>query len=86
MSFIPMAGCLPTAAQFPLIRPFLTAKRRGLLTELGIDPPALQKKCVDRDLYQRLSRAYFFDKETFGVDFLRLGAFSAEASDFRQSA
>jgi spermidine dehydrogenase len=47
---------------------------RGLLTELGIDPPALQKKCVDHDLYQRLGRAYFFNKETFGVDRLVTGA------------
>jgi len=55
--------------------PFPYSKEaRGLLTELGIDPPALQKKCVDHDLYQRLGRAYFFDKETFGVDRLVTGA------------
>jgi len=47
---------------------------RGLLTELGIDPPALQKKCVDHVVYQRLGRAYFFNKETFGVDRLVTGA------------
>ena len=41
---------------------------RGLLTELGIDPPALEKKCVDRDVYRGLGGSYFFDKETFGVD------------------
>jgi len=47
---------------------------RGLLTELGIDPPALQKKCVDHEVYQRLGRAYFFNKEAFGVDRLVTGA------------
>ena len=55
--------------------PFPYSKEaRGLLTELGIDPPALQKKCVDHGVYQRLGRAYFFDKETFGVDRLVTGA------------
>lgn len=55
--------------------PFPYSKEaRGLLTELGIDPPALQKKCVDHDVYQRLGRGYFFDKETFGVDRLVTGA------------
>jgi spermidine dehydrogenase len=46
---------------------------RGLLTELGIDPPALEKKCVDRDVYRGLGASYFFDKETFGVDRLVTG-------------
>ena len=55
--------------------PFPYSKQaRGLLTELGIDPPALQKKCVDREVYQRLGRAYFFNKEAFGVDRLVTGA------------
>ncbi len=47
---------------------------RGLLTELGIDPPALEKKCVDHEVYKGLGTAYFFDKETFGVDRLVTGA------------
>jgi spermidine dehydrogenase len=46
---------------------------RGLLTELGIDPPALEKKCLDRDVYRGLGSAYFFDQETFGVDRLVTG-------------
>jgi spermidine dehydrogenase len=46
---------------------------RGLLTELGIDPPALEKQCVDRDVYHGLGSGYFFDKETFGVDRLVTG-------------
>jgi spermidine dehydrogenase len=55
--------------------PFPYSKEaRGLLTELGIDPPALQKKCVDHDVYRGLGRAYFFDKDTFGVDRLVTGA------------
>ena len=49
--------------------PFPYSKEaRGLLTELGIDPPALQKKYVDHELYGGLGFAYFFDKETFGTD------------------
>jgi spermidine dehydrogenase len=49
--------------------PFPYSKEaRGLLTELGIDPPALQKKYVDREVYGGLGFAYFFDKETFGTD------------------
>jgi spermidine dehydrogenase len=46
---------------------------RRLLTELGIDPPALEKQCVDRDVYRGLGSGYFFDKETFGVDRLVTG-------------
>jgi spermidine dehydrogenase len=46
---------------------------RGLLTELGIDPPALEKKSMDRDVYRGLGSGYFFDKETFGVDRLITG-------------
>jgi spermidine dehydrogenase len=41
---------------------------RGLLTELGIDPPALQKKCADTEVYAGLGFGYFFDKETFGAE------------------
>ena len=46
----------------------------GLMAELGIDPPALEAKCHDRDLYRGLSQAIFFDKETFGADRLVPGA------------
>jgi spermidine dehydrogenase len=46
---------------------------RGLLTELGIDPPALEKKSMDRDVYRELGSGYFFDKDTFGVDRLVTG-------------
>jgi spermidine dehydrogenase len=54
--------------------PFPYSKQaRGLLTELGIDPPALEKKCMDRDVYRGLGSSYFFDKETFGVDRLVAG-------------
>jgi spermidine dehydrogenase len=55
--------------------PFPYSKEAGgLLSELGIDPPALEKKCVDRDVYKGLGLACFFDKETFGVDRLVTGA------------
>src|SRR5438270_7681598 len=45
----------------------------GLMTELGVDPPALQSKCADKNPYHGLGAAYFFDKETFGVDRLVAG-------------
>jgi spermidine dehydrogenase len=54
--------------------PFPYSKEaRGLLTELGIDPPGLEKKGMDREVYRGLSSAYFFNKETFGVDRLVAG-------------
>ena len=40
----------------------------GLMTDLGIDPPALEAKCTDRSAYKGLGGAYFFDKDTFGTD------------------
>ena len=47
--------------------PFPYSKEaRGLLAELGIDPPALQKKYADAHAYRGLGFGYFFDKETFG--------------------
>jgi len=46
---------------------------RGLMTELGIDPAALEAKCADRKVYQGLGTATFFDKETFGTDRLVRG-------------
>ena len=49
--------------------PFPYSKEaRGLLAELGIDPPALQSKYVDHEVYGGLGLAYFFDRETFGTD------------------
>ena len=41
---------------------------RGLLTALGIDPPALTATCVDRQLFAALQPAVFFDTQTFGED------------------
>jgi spermidine dehydrogenase len=41
---------------------------RGLLTALGIDPPALTAQCVDQQLFAALKPAVFFNKETFGED------------------
>jgi spermidine dehydrogenase len=54
----------------------------GLLDDLGIDPPALERTCTDRTVYKGLSAAYFFDKETFGVDRLVSGVpFGSASSD-----
>jgi len=49
--------------------PFPYSKEaRGLLAELGIDPPALQKKYADQRLRGDLGFGYFFDKGTFGTE------------------
>jgi len=46
---------------------------RGLLTELGIEPAKFEEKYDDSKVYKGLKSAYFFDKETFGVDRLVVG-------------
>jgi spermidine dehydrogenase len=49
---------------------------RGLLTELGIDPVALEaksEKITDRSALAGLQNGFFFDKETFGTDRLVVG-------------
>ena len=56
-------GTVSIESPFPYSR-----EARGLLTELGIDPPALQKKYTDNEVYAGLGFGYFFDKETFGVE------------------
>ena len=49
--------------------PFPYSKEaRGLLAELGIDPPALQKKYAENRASGGLGFGYFFDKETFGTE------------------
>jgi spermidine dehydrogenase len=49
--------------------PFPYSKEaRGLLTELGIDPPALEKKYGGNAGVNGLGFGYFFDKETFGTE------------------
>jgi spermidine dehydrogenase len=52
---------------------------RGLLTELGIDPPALQAKCAHPEIYKGLASAVFFDRETFGADRLAIGVPESDA-------
>jgi spermidine dehydrogenase len=49
---------------------------RGLLSQLGIDPVALEEKSekiTDRTALQGLQNGFFFDKETFGADRLVVG-------------
>ena len=48
-----------------------------LMMKIGIDPPGLAaeaNKTANRSVYQGLQPAYFFDKETFGVDRLVVGS------------
>jgi spermidine dehydrogenase len=47
----------------------------GLLKHLGIDPPALEKRCTHEDFYPKLGlqTAVFFDRPTFGADMLATG-------------
>ncbi len=45
----------------------------GLMTELGIDPPAMEKKYVSPET-RGLGSGFFFDKETFGTERLVTGA------------
>lgn len=60
---------LANGGSFAIESPFAYSKEaRGLMTELGIDPPALQKKCFDRNVYRGLDVAYFFDQQTFGAE------------------
>jgi spermidine dehydrogenase len=57
--------------------PFDYSKQaRGLLAELGIEPETLEaksEKITDRSAFQGLQGAFFFDKETFGMDRLVVG-------------
>ncbi len=65
---------LANGGTFAIESPFPYSKQaRGLLTELGIDPPALEKKCMEPEVYQGLGTGFFFDKETFGSDRLVAG-------------
>jgi spermidine dehydrogenase len=55
----------------------------GLMSEIGIEPVALSaeaNRAADRSVFQGLQGSYFFDKETFGVDRLVVGAPSARPS------
>ena len=55
--------------------PFST-EALALMKAIGIDAPALAEeaaRAADRSIYQGLQGAYFFDKETFGVDRLVVG-------------
>jgi len=56
--------------------PFST-EALGLMSAIGIEPVALSaeaSRAGDRSVFQGLQGAYFFDKETFGVDRLVLGS------------
>ena len=53
-----------------------SADALGLMTEIGIDVPALTAeagKAANRSVFQGLQGSYFFDKETFGADRLVAG-------------
>ena len=58
---------LTNGGTFAIESPFPYSKvAAGLLTELGIDPPALEKKYAGKSAFGGLGFGYFFDKETFG--------------------
>ena len=50
----------------------------GLLKALGVDPEKLEKDCNKPEIYKGLSRATFFDHETFGKDALVVGQLKNE--------
>ena len=53
-----------------------SAEALGLMQAIGIDVPALAaaaRRNGNSDVFQGLQQAYFFDKETFGVDRLVVG-------------
>ena len=54
-------------------RPY-SAVADGLLKTLGIDPVALTKACDKPEIYRGLKHGVFFDRQTFGVDRLVVGA------------
>jgi len=60
----------------------------GLMKKLGIDAIALEKKCVDHDLYRslRLGAGVFFDRVTFGADRLVAGFTAAEEENAGSTA
>lgn len=55
-------------------RPY-SAVAAGLIAALGVDPPSLEKTCSRDEIYRRrgMTRAVFFDRETFGRDALVAG-------------
>lgn len=60
---------LTNGGTFAIESPFPYSKEAaGLISELGIDPPAFQEKYADNHVYSGLGSGYFFDKETFGTE------------------
>jgi spermidine dehydrogenase len=54
-----------------------SAEALGLMRAIGIDVPALAaaaRQATNREVFDGLQQAYFFDKETFGSDRLVVGA------------
>jgi spermidine dehydrogenase len=71
-------GTLSIESPFPY-----SAEAHGLLSELGVDPPALDAACAQPQLYHDLKPAVFFDRETFGVDRLAVGVPGPDAAAWK---
>ena len=70
--WIANGGTASISSPFPFSKEAL-----GLMSAIGIEPVALAAeatRAADRSVFQGLQGAYFFDKETFGVDRLVVGS------------
>jgi spermidine dehydrogenase len=78
---------LSNGGTFAIESPFAYSPvARGLLAELGIDPPALARRDNRPQYYHKLGRGVFFDRETFGADRFVAGLPEAAAAGSASTA